>query len=183
MNRRVITVGIAAVLGICVLAYLIAGLAFGSFRLSATIMPTDAMAPTCHHGDIVVVAHGAYRHAEPQRGDVVTFRWRHGLVIRRIVGMPADRIRMTGGRLVLNGLEQPSIRAIGREYIETLRGSPRHGVLLGSPYGPAANTAVYFVPDGAYFVMSDNRSDGDDSRGNIGFVPRNAITGKVVARL
>src|SRR5262249_23584842 len=116
----------------------------------------------------------------PERGDVVVFRLptnTHIDYIKRIIGLPGDRIQMRHGRLYINDVpvevtrdgdvtlptRSGEVKAIAR-YNETLPGGKTHIILDEIHEGPADNTPVYVVPDGDYFMMGDNRDNSQDSR-------------------
>jgi signal peptidase I len=131
----------------------------------------------------------------PARGDVVVFRHPAGDadIIKRVVGLPGDRIQMIGGVLHLNG------QAVQREplgQVETLEDDRRTMVLAeafretlpgGASYvtldlgrSPLDDTRQFLVPAGNYFMMGDNRDRSGDSRvmSDIGFVPAENIVGR-----
>ncbi|MEP6503432.1 MAG: signal peptidase I, partial [Betaproteobacteria bacterium] len=136
--------------------------------------------------DIVVAPLG-----DPQRGDIVTFSSpRDGTrLIKRIVGVPGDRIEMHGDSLTVNGVAAkyddyvPALEAIapGRTLdsvhaTERVAGSERAVQFL-----PAVRArrdfAALTVPAGSYFMLGDNRDNSEDSR-YIGVVPRHLLIGK-----
>ena len=133
---------------------------------------------------------------EPERGDVAVFKLpRDGRTdyIKRIIGLPGDRIQMIGGILHING------QAVDRErlgeyvyqdtngnyrhtvrYMETLPNGKRHLIIEVSDSREKDNTEVYTVPDGHYFAMGDNRDHSQDSRYiyDVGFIPRENLVGR-----
>jgi signal peptidase I len=133
----------------------------------------------------------------PHRGDVVVFvppEDTSTVYIKRLVGLPGDQIRMSGGMLYLNGQPVPKLRAadyietIGGEdhriarYRETLPGGKSYDVLDAIPDGPSDDTQTYIVPPGHYFMMGDNRDDSNDSRLDVGYVPAENLIGKAQFR-
>ena len=133
----------------------------------------------------------------PERGDVVVFAPpgdTSSVFIKRLIGLPGDRVRMTGGVLYLNDRPVPKLR-VG-DYIETdtgyehhiarfkeiLPGGKSYFVLDSLPDGPADNTETYIVPPMHYFMMGDNRDDSNDSRMDVGYVPAENLVGKAQFR-
>ncbi len=178
-------------------------------------IPSGSMIPTLLVGDYLFVSKYAYgysRHSlpfslgpkggrmmekTPERGDVVVFKKPpEGRVdyIKRVVGLPGDRIQVTRGILYVNG--QPVKREriedfveINREgnvmraaqYIETLPNGRRHRIIeYAGDNGIADNTPEYVVPEGHYFMMGDNRDNSADSRflDEVGYVPAENLVGR-----
>jgi signal peptidase I len=137
---------------------------------------------------------------EPKRGDVVVFRLPHDDstdYIKRVIGMPGDRIQMVHGQIILNGSPVKRERVedyIGenpcgggensrvRQYRETLPNGVSYNTLDCYDNGFLDNTEVYTVPEGDYFMMGDNRDNSTDSRvpspGGVGYVPFENLIGK-----
>ncbi len=166
-------------------------------------IPTASMRPTLLEGDVVLVNRLAYdlklpltdvpllHLGEPQRGDVVTFRSpKDGTrLIKRIVGVPGDRVAMQGDVVVLNG--QPLGYAGAQTHGETvapgwvvdavrqtedLAGRP-HAVQWLPALAARRDMAEFTVPPGRYFMLGDNRDNSEDSR-FIGTVPREQLIGR-----
>jgi signal peptidase I len=132
----------------------------------------------------------------PNRGDVVVFRLPKDDTtdyIKRVIGLPGDRIQMIDGHLNIN--EVPVKRERIEDFIETEEGSRttrvkrwRETLPNGVSYttldlidnGFADNTPVYLVPAGHYFMMGDNRDNSTDSRvlSQVGYVPLENLVGR-----
>jgi signal peptidase I len=136
---------------------------------------------------------------DPQRGDVIVFRLPSDTSIhyvKRLIGLPGDRIKLTNGRLYINGVLVPRredgfyVADMGDQtlrvhrYIETLPGGRAHETLEISDRGRYDTTVEFKVPQSAYFMMGDNRDNSLDSResvenGGVGFVPVENLIGRV----
>ncbi len=131
--------------------------------------------------------------SEPERGDVAVFALPSDPsrdFIKRIVGLPGDRIQMLHGVLYVNDKPVPKIRVAdfvedqnGYEhhiarYRETLPNGKSYYVLDKDAESDLDTTQVYTVPAGHYFMMGDNRDDSDDSRGIVGYLPAEYLVGK-----
>ncbi|WP_411286617.1 signal peptidase I [Phenylobacterium sp.] len=180
-------------------------------------IPSASMEPNLYEGDYIIVSkftYGYSRHSipfspplfegrilenRPKRGDVVVFKLpRDGRTdyVKRVVGLPGDRIQMKAGRLWVNEREIPRVtlpsakedsgygfvRDVAR-YQETL---PDGRTYVTNDYGTDGdldNTGPFVVPEKNYFMMGDNRDNSSDSRvapeaGGVGFVPADHLVGK-----
>lgn len=193
-----------------IIALAVRTLAYEPFNI-----PSGSMKPTLLVGDYLFVSKFTYGYSdyslgfgtdlglfedrvfdgEPERGDVIVFRQPTKPTIdfiKRLVGLPGDRIRMVDGVLHVNDvavrLEQEmsfedrsctSARAVP-SFSETLPGGVRHSVLNLTDTGRLDNTPEYVVPEGHYFMMGDNRDSSNDSRAMnvVGFVPKENLIGR-----
>jgi len=203
------------------IALVIRTLAFEPFNI-----PSGSMTPTLLTGDYVFVSkfsygysaaslpfspsflHGRILGSLPKRGDVAVFVNPHTGedYIKRIVGLPGDKIQVVHGILTING--EPSKRErvedytehewsetynhpddeVRYQYLETLPNGVKHRI-LGAPIAypedsmdRVDNTGVFEVPDGNFFAMGDNRDNSNDSRLDLGFVPVDNLVGRADRR-
>ena len=177
-------------------------------------IPSDSMEPTLLTGDYLLISkwdYGWSRHSipfapplfegriagkSPERGDVVVFKLPRDpaqLYVKRILGLPGDRIQMTAGALHVNGqlvsredlgpaqdpgepgLTVAEVRETlpgGRSYLTFDRGTGHEG----------DDTETFLVPEGHYFGIGDNRDNSLDSRWpealGVGFIPAENLVGR-----
>jgi signal peptidase I len=185
------------------LLFLLGFLVFRTAVADWNPIPSASMRPTLLEGDVVLVNRLAYDLklpltdvvlmplGEPRRGDVVTLSSPTGgtRLIKRIVGLPGDRIEMRDDVLILNG--QPLAYRDGRTQGETVTpgwvvdavratedlGGRPHPVQFLPALRARRSFAALTVPPGQYFLMGDNRDNSEDSR-FIGTVPREKLIGR-----
>ncbi len=136
------------------------------FVVEAFYIPSESMVPTLQVGDRVLANKFIYRFEEPERGDIIVFQSVEGAaedgttteLIKRVVGVPGDEIRVENGTLFVNGEPQTE------PYVNDAS-------FDGSSYAQTT------VPPGHVFMMGDNRGNSRDSR-FFGPVPYENIEGE-----
>lgn len=178
-------------------------------------IPSESMLPTLLIGDYLFVSKFAYgysRYSVPfgppifngrifespvERGDVIVFklpRDNETDYIKRVIGLPGDRIQMINGVLYINDQAIPRIDAGSFEiskggmsfrvpqYKETLPNGVSYMTLDAIRNGPSDNTRVFTVPEGHLFAMGDNRDNSLDSRApftiGVGNIPIENVIGR-----
>lgn len=190
-------------------------LIFTTFAFASFHIPSGSMEPTLEVGDRLMVSKYSYGYNKysvyfnpdfvgedrlfedkPERGDVVVFTlpYRDNIdFIKRVIGLPGDRVQVRQGRLYINGQIVPRdfIRNVQytdargyerrvKEYTEKLPGGVEHLIYERTDDGFFDNTAVFTVPENHYFMMGDNRDGSNDSRnmGEMGMVDQKYLVGK-----
>ena len=151
-------------------------LALGLYLLATTTVQTvrvvgSSMYPSLHDGDLLIASKVDYRVHPVERGDVVILKDPQDPsrdFIKRVVGLPGDRIRIHDHRVIVNGaaLREPYVQA--------------PWVTTGDWPGPGPNDTDV-VPGNSYFVLGDNRDHSSDSR-VFSWVRQDAIDGKALVR-
>lgn len=192
-----------------VIALIFRSLAYEPFHI-----PSGSMLTTLYKGDYIFVSKLSYGYSRysfplgfdwfdgrkfytaPERGDVIVFRLPKNPkvdYIKRLVGLPGDRIQVKRGRLYING-EAVKVTRRGDvmvpdnfngmenalQYDETLPGGVTHTILSTRENGSVDDTREYVVPEGHYFFMGDNRDNSQDSRylREVGYVPVENLVGR-----
>lgn len=150
-----------------ILIAIILALLIRTFIVQAFKIPSGSMQPTLTPGDRILVNRFIYRFKEPQRGDVIVFKYPQDMkkdFIKRLVASGGEEIKIASGDIVVNGeiVTSPSIF------------KERHYYNRGS-YGEQGQTVN--VPEGYLYVLGDNSNSSRDSR-YWGFVPRKNLLGK-----
>jgi len=178
-------------------------------------IPSGSMIPTLLVGDYLFVSKFSYGYSkhsfpfsfapitgrlwpsEPKRGDVAVFKLptdNKTDYIKRIIGLPGDRIQMKKGLLYVNGVRVPrkpvdsfevttafgQVRRVA-QYVETLPNEKKHLIIEEQgDFGALDQTPEFTVPTGHYFAMGDNRDNSADSRvtSQVGFIPFENLVGR-----
>jgi len=143
------------VVSVAIAAFLI------TFIVQAFFIPSRSMQPTLEPGDRILVNKFIYRFHEPQRGDVIVFKFPLDPsrdFIKRVIGLPNDKIEIKEGILYINDKEQKE---------------PYLAEFFPGNYGP------YHVPPHNLFVLGDNRGNSEDSR-FWGALPRENVVGQAM---
>lgn len=186
---------------VLLIVFILRSFAYEPFRI-----PSGSLEPTLLTGDFILVNKYEYgirlpvihkkimEITQPKRGDIVVFRWPvdpsvH--FIKRLIGLPGDRISYINKILYVNDQEMP------QSFVKTTMVEDENGL----PWQATQNSELFFnikhdiyldaekisrdfkdivVPEGMYFMMGDNRDDSADSR-SWGFVPDGNIVGKAVS--
>ncbi|TCD14232.1 signal peptidase I [Oricola cellulosilytica] len=197
---------ISVIVQALLLALVIRTLLFQPFSI-----PSGSMRPTLLEGDYLFVSKFAYGYSNasipfspdlfsgriwsdnPERGDVAVFKHPTSNVdyIKRVIGLPGDRIQVRDGQLFINGdavprelvgaLDDVDVTEQNRPvdvYEETLPNGVKYTTLDLSPQTSGDNTREFTVPEGHYFMMGDNRDNSNDSRFGVGFVPLENFVGR-----
>ena len=142
-----------------------------------TIVKQSSMENTLHENDYMIMYRQAYRKADPQRGDIIIFQsylpdedtGRDKLLIKRVIGLPGDEIRIEDGQVYIND------EAYEEDYLKDGY-TPANEI-------PEEGESIT-VPEDSYFCMGDNRVGSVDSRSyEVGYVQFEQIKGKVILRL
>jgi signal peptidase I len=190
---------------------------FRTFAYQPFNIPSGSMVPTLVVGDYVLAAKYAYGYgrysfpyapsfisgrfaaADPEYGDIVVFATPKDtsvVYVKRVVGLPGDRIQMRDGQLFLN--DKPvthvplkevaagaacggEVGAKAKRWRETMPNGASYITYDCVDNGYVDNTSVFTVPPGHFFAMGDNRDNSTDSRfmSAMGFIPLDNLVGKV----
>ncbi len=184
-----------------------------SFIFEPFNIPSGSMKPNLLVGDFIFVSKYSYGFSKhslpfsvpliprkifsntPERGDVVVFKTPENNrtdYIKRVIGLPGDKIEIKNGIIFINGSEV--LRKKLNDFIDTDNNTSNKRVRMYNEYffnkeinilditdnGIADNTQLFNVPENHFFVMGDNRDNSQDSRfiSTVGFIPYENLVGK-----
>jgi signal peptidase I len=208
----------AALLGLAFVLFVLllsTPLVIRAYLFQPLSIPTTSMMPTLMEGDYLFVSKYAYGYAnhtspfppiggrrfwaEPARGDVVAFlvpTENSTVYVKRVVGLPGDRIQMKAGALLVNdvAVKREALPEFGGEaacggsdldnvkrWRETLPNGVSYETLDCVDHGVYDDTIVHTVPAGHFFMLGDNRDNSVDSRmppSKMGYVPLQNMIGR-----
>lgn len=189
--------------GIILVVFL--ALLFRSVLYEAYYIPSESMLPNLLIGDRIVInkyTYGISRYSfpfspplfrgrilevnQPQRGDVIVFET-DKIYIKRLIGLPGDRVQVLNGLIYINGKQIPRVKnghfqnenQSSDKYLQTLPNGVKYEVLEDGD-SIFDNTKTYTVPESHYFFMGDNMDYSNDSRNlmGIGYVSLENLIGK-----
>jgi signal peptidase I len=180
------------------MSLVVVALFLNSFLLQPYLIPSESMERTLLVGDFLLVNKQIYAPAgsltrwllpyrEVARGDIVVFHHpQPPFLIKRVVGIPGDRLRIEDGRVMVNGraLDEPYAAfepappdPFPDDFPAKARTDPRVDPVWWRQMQSLTRDGELVVPEGEYFVLGDNRNHSNDSR-FWGFVPRQAIVAR-----
>ncbi len=133
---------------------------------------------------------------QPKRGDIIVFKAPNSKIkwafVKRLIGLPKDKIMLKKGRLYINGVIVPRYYEgayayqdrrnknwVFSQYREILPNGVKYSIIELSDDKVLDNVEEFEVPDGYYFFMGDNRDQSEDSRSSLGLVPFENLIGQV----
>lgn len=163
-------------------------------RLAAYSMPSAGMTPTTIVWEYFAARSMAFADRLPDRGELAIVGVPHEPEVdfmKRVIGLPGDRIGFRDGRLYLNGalIERAPLALDNADsllgdlsedkvYRETLSGSTSYLIAEMSDDSLMDNVPEIVVPAGHVFALGDNRDRSNDSRGGLGFIPISGLRDK-----
>lgn len=151
-----------------VLIVVVAVTLVNQFLIINAVIPSGSMETTIMEGDRIFGNRLAYLNSDPERFDIVIFRYPNDeskTYIKRVIGLPGETVEIREGKVYINGAEEPLDDSF-------------------CPEEPTGNFGPYEVPEDCYFMLGDNRENSSDSRywyPNT-YVKRSQIMGEAVLR-
>jgi signal peptidase I len=152
---------LAEVAIIAIILFMVARIAVQNFRVNGL-----SMEPSLQNNEFILVDKVTYHFSPPHRGDIIVFKYPYKNVdfIKRIIGLPGDRVSIHGSYVYVNG------KRMSEGYIKA---KPDYTMTT------IPNQTSNVVPSGEYFVLGDNRNNSDDSH-LWGLLPRQNIIGRAL---
>ena len=154
--------GVAMFLGTVFLGTLV-----GRYVIIHALIPSSSMESTLNQGDMLFINRLSYRFNEPRRFDIIVFddpSKGNGFVIKRVIGLPGERLEIIHGSVYINNRQTPL----------------REDFITEAYWG---NHGPFYIPEGKYFVLGDNRNNSLDSRfWYDAFVRERHIEGRLAVR-
>lgn len=148
-----------------ILAAVLVALFINNFIIVNATVPSSSMEKTIMTNDRVIGLRLAYKDKDPERGDIIIFKYPDNekiLYIKRVIGMPGETVEIHNGEVTIDG------EVLSEPYLTTT---------TEGDFGP------YIVPEDHYFMMGDNRNNSADSRyWRNTYLSKDKIVGKAVLR-
>jgi len=132
-----------------------------------------SMDPTFGHGEYLIVDQISYRFNEPERGDVIVFKYpndQRQFFIKRVIGLPGETIKITNTSVIIYNDNYPEGKELEEPYLKN------------KPIRYGRHELETTLDSSEYFVLGDNRSESSDSR-TWGSLKRHLIVGRPLVRL
>jgi signal peptidase I len=181
------------------LSLVVVALFLNTFALQPFLIPSESMEHTLLVGDFLLVNKQVYAPAgkvsrwllpyrDVARGDIIVFHHPqpHPFLVKRVVGLPGDRLRIENGRVTVNGMildepyaafEPAAYSPFLDDFPAKIYSDPEVDPVWWRQMQSLTRDGELVVPKGEYFVLGDNRNHSDDSR-FWGFVPRSEIVAR-----
>lgn len=153
-------------------AFVLVWLIIRPFIAEPFVVSGSSMVPNFHNREYLIVEKLSYRFNEPQRGDVIVFKYPidpEQYFIKRVIGLPGERVAVSQGRVVIKNEQHPQGIVLDEQYL------PNQNVTLG-------RSEEVELGANQYYVLGDNRLQSSDSR-VWGPLPKANIVGKVWLRV
>lgn len=139
------------------------------------IVSGSSMVPNYHNREYLIINKLTYRFSEPERGDVIVFKYpknRSQYFIKRIIGLPGEKVEVKNGHVIIYNEEFPDGKVLPEQYL------PNENVT----FNPFGRDEIVSLGSEEYFVLGDNRQASSDSR-SWGILPRHDFVGKAWFRV